>query len=93
MILNLKFIRSTEKQNDKVKMTITKRLHFLVVNSIENVEIVVQSSINQRIASQNSAKMAVGTAEIIITFRNIQVMALPTLIVVDQNIQRAIALN
>jgi hypothetical protein len=74
----------------RVKITITKMLHFWVVNLNENVEIVVQSGTKQRIASQNSAKMAVRIAEIIITFRNIQVMALTALIVVNQDILRVI---
>jgi hypothetical protein len=35
-----------------VKITILRRLHFLVVNLKENVEIVVQSGIKQRIENQ-----------------------------------------
>jgi hypothetical protein len=49
--LNLRFERMNENKKKKVKMTIIRRLHFLVVNLKENVEIVVQLGIKQNIAN------------------------------------------
>jgi hypothetical protein len=77
----------------RVKSTIIRRLHFLVVNLKENVEIVVQSGIKQRIANQKRIKMVVRIAEITTIFRNMQVMALTALIVVVQVILKAIIIN
>jgi hypothetical protein len=77
----------------RVKMTIIRRLHFLVVNLKENVEIVVQSGIKQRIVNQKRTKMAVRIAEITTIFRNMQILALTALIVVDQVILRGIVSN
>jgi hypothetical protein len=49
--------------------------------------------IKQRNKNQNPTKMAVKTAEITTIFRKLRVMALTALIVVNQVILRAIALN
>jgi hypothetical protein len=50
--LKLGFERVNKNKMKGVKMTIIRRLHFLVVNLKENVEIVVQLGIKQRIANQ-----------------------------------------
>jgi hypothetical protein len=67
-------------------MTIIRMLHFLVTNLKENVNIVVNSKIKQRISRRNFIKMAIITAEIITVFRKIRVLALNALIAVDQGI-------
>jgi hypothetical protein len=64
-----------------------------VVNLKENVEIVVQSGIKQRIENQKQTKMVVRIAEITTVFRNMQVMALTALIVIVQVILKAIVTN
>jgi hypothetical protein len=81
------------KKMKTVKMTIIRRLHLLVVNLNENVEIVVQPGIKQRIANQKQTKMAVRIAEITEIFRMIQVMALIALIVIVQVILKEIVTN
>jgi hypothetical protein len=65
----------------------------LVVNLKENVEIVVQSGIKQKIANQKQAKMVVRVAETTIIFKNIQIMALIALIVVVQVTLKEIVTN
>jgi hypothetical protein len=64
-----------------------------VVNLKENVEIVVQSGIKQRIANWKKTKMVVRTVEITTVFRKMQAMALTALIVVIQVILEAIVTN
>jgi hypothetical protein len=49
--LNLRFKRLNEKQIEESKNDNNQEVVFLVVNSKENVEIVVQSDIKQRIAN------------------------------------------
>jgi hypothetical protein len=56
----------------------------LVVNSKENLKIVVQSGIKRNIANQKQIKMMVRVAETTTIFKNMQVMALTALIVVVQ---------
>jgi preprotein translocase subunit YajC len=68
----------------KVKMTIIRSLHFLVVSLKENVEIVVQSGIKQKITNLKRAKMLVRIAENTTIFKNMQIMALIALIVIVQ---------
>jgi hypothetical protein len=77
----------------RVKMTRIRRLHFLVVNLKENVEIVMQLGIKLRIANQKQTKMVVRTAENKTIFRKIRVIALTALIVVIQFISKAIVIN
>jgi hypothetical protein len=50
--LNLRFERLNEKQNEESENDNNQEVAFLVVNLKENVEIVVQSGIKQRIANQ-----------------------------------------
>jgi hypothetical protein len=75
-----------------VKMTMTRRLHFLVVNLRENVKIVCLCII-QWIALQISIKITVRTAEITTNFRKVRVIALTALIFANQVIIRAIVLK
>jgi hypothetical protein len=49
--LNLRFERLNEKQNEESENENNQEVAFLVVNLKENVEIVVQSGIKQRIAN------------------------------------------
>jgi hypothetical protein len=65
----------------------------VVVNLRENVKIVVQSGIKQRIANQKRAKMVVRIVETTIIFKNIQIMALIALIVIVQVTLKAIDTN
>jgi hypothetical protein len=50
--LNLRFERLNEKQNEESENDNNQEVAFLVVNLKENVEIVVQLGIKQRIANQ-----------------------------------------
>jgi hypothetical protein len=77
----------------RVKMTIIRRLHFLVVNLKKNVKIVVQSGIRKRIANQKQVKMVVRIEETTTIFKNIQKKALIALIVVVQVTLKAIVTN
>jgi hypothetical protein len=49
--LNLRFERLNEKQNKEIENDNNQEVAFFVVNSKENVEIVVQSGTKQRIAN------------------------------------------
>jgi uncharacterized protein len=55
----------------------------LVVNLKENIEMVVQSGIKQRIANYKQINMVVRIADITTIFRNMQVMALTALVIVQ----------
>jgi hypothetical protein len=55
----------------------------LVVNLKENIEMVVQSGIKQRIANYKQINMVVRIVDITTIFRNIQVMALTALVIVQ----------
>jgi hypothetical protein len=64
-----------------------------VVNLKENVEIVVQSGIKQKIANQKRTKMVVRISEITTVFRNMRIMALTVIIIIVQAILKATVTN
>jgi hypothetical protein len=64
-----------------------------VVNLKENVEIVVQSGIKQRIVNLKRTKMAAKTEEVTTFSRKIQVMAILHLLSLTKVILRAIVSN
>jgi hypothetical protein len=91
--LSLRFERLNEKQKEENENDNNQEKAFFGGQFLkENVVIVMQSGIKQRIVNQKRTKMAVRKEEITTIFRKIRVTALIVLIVVNQVILRAIVI-